>query len=72
LRKFNDFLESYQPKLNPIITPWGREGEVDFCFTLNELSTNQRKKFIKEVRELLKDCKLVHIYENAPCVHKSE
>jgi hypothetical protein len=72
LRKFNEFLDSYQPKLNPIITPWGREGEVDYCFSLIELSTNQRNKFVKQVRELLKDCKLVHINENAPCVHKSE
>jgi hypothetical protein len=72
LRKFNDFLESYQPKLNPIVTPWGREGEVDFCFTLSELSTKQRSQFIKQVREQLKDCKLVHINENAPCVHKRD
>ncbi len=72
LRKFSEFLESYQPKLNPIITPWGREGEVDFCFTLNELSTKQRNQFVKQVREQLKDCKLVHINENAPCVHKRE
>lgn len=72
LRKFSEFLENYQPKLNPIITPWGREGEVDFCFTLNELSTKQRNQFVKQVREQLKDCKLVHINENAPCVHKRE
>lgn len=70
LRKFNEFLENYSPRLNPIITPWGREGEVDFCFTLSELSTKQRSQFIKQVREQLKDCKLVHINENAPCVHK--
>jgi hypothetical protein len=72
LRKFSEFLESYQPKLNPIVTPWGREGEVDFCFTLSELSTKQRSQFVKQVREQLKDCKLVHINENAPCVHKRE
>lgn len=72
LRKFSEFLENYQPKLNPIVTPWGREGEVDFCFTLSELSTKQRSQFVKQVREQLKDCKLVHINENAPCVHKRE
>lgn len=72
LRKFSEFLESYQPKLTPIVTPWGREGEVDFCFTLSELSTKQRSQFVKQVREQLKDCKLVHINENAPCVHKRE
>lgn len=72
LRKFSEFLESYQPKLNPIITPWGGEGEVDFCFTLSELSTKQQNQFVKQVREQLKDCKLVHINENAPCVHKRE
>lgn len=72
LRKFNEFLETYQPKLNPIVSPWGREGEVDFCFKLSELSTKQHSQFVKQVREQLKDCKLVHIYENAPCVHKRD
>lgn len=70
IRKFNEFVENYNPKPNAIITPWGREGEIDYCFTLNELSTKQKKDFINQVRELLKDCKLVHINENAPCVHK--
>lgn len=70
IRKFNEFVENYNPKPSPIITPWGREGEIDYCFTLNELSTKQKKDFVNQVRELLKDCKLVHINENAPCVHK--
>lgn len=46
---------------------WGREGEIDYCFSLNELSAEQKKQFISKTREALKSAKWVHIGENLPC-----
>ncbi|HEY0544390.1 MAG TPA: hypothetical protein VGC91_03255 [Pyrinomonadaceae bacterium] len=46
---------------------WGREGEVDYCLKLSELSPKEQKRFIAQVRGLLKKSKLVHINENAAC-----
>lgn len=46
--------------------PWGREGEVDYCFTLQKLKPKVYKEFFNEIRILLKD-KMVHIKEQSPC-----
>ena len=51
-------------------TRWGREGELDFCFTLDELTEEQKVQFIQKSRELLFDSKKVHFYENKACKHK--
>lgn len=46
---------------------WGKEGEIDYCLKLSELSPKEQRKFISQVRALLKRSKLVHINENAAC-----
>jgi len=46
---------------------WGREGEIDYCLKLSELSPREQKRFISQVRLLLKKSKLVRINENAVC-----
>ncbi len=46
---------------------WGREGEIDYCLKLSELSPREQKRFISQVRLLLKKSKLVRINENAAC-----
>lgn len=50
--------------------PWGREGEVDFCFTLKEMNTNDQVQFIKIIREKFTGHSLVQFAENEPCRHK--
>ena len=50
--------------------PWGREGEADFCFTLKELSPKEQEAFVKEIKSMYQDNKLVQISENQPCIHK--
>lgn len=50
-------------------TPWGREGEIDYCFDLSALSNQQKNSFIASVKSVLAESKLVHINENAPCRH---
>lgn len=45
---------------------WGREGETDYCFTLQKLDPTVYKEFLGELSSLLKN-KQVHITEKDPC-----
>lgn len=71
---FEDFIGEYSGKTGKNIdyerTPWGREGETDYCLRLNELDEKAQADFVKQTTETLKDAKWVHIYENQPCKHK--
>jgi hypothetical protein len=70
-QKFEKFLSDYEAKNKTKLTyetvKWGREGEVDYCFKLEELKAKQQEKFIKELKDVLKDSKLVRYTENMPC-----
>ena len=50
--------------------PWGREGEVDFCFSLSELNEEEQNNFVSSMQKTFEDNKLVQIYENSPAPHK--
>jgi DNA gyrase/topoisomerase IV subunit B len=50
--------------------PWGREGEVDYCFQLSELNNSDQQSFINEIKSSIGTSKLVQITENQPCIHK--
>ena len=67
----DNFIKGYEKakrkKLTKAAVSWGREGEVDYCMKLAELSRREQKRFIAKVRLLLKSSKLVHINENAAC-----
>ena len=69
--KLDEFIKGYEKtkgkQLTKAAVRWGREGEIDYCLQLSELSPRQQKKFISKVRLLLKRSKLVHINENAAC-----
>lgn len=65
--KLVEFLKGHTPALTVTKTKWGREGEVDFCFMLAELSKKEQEAFIKEVRELLAKSSRVRFYENKEC-----
>ena len=69
--EFESFLENFNKKnevnLQYIKTSWGREGEVDYCFQLEELKKKKQIAFIKECEDLLKDSKLVHFQEFSEC-----
>jgi hypothetical protein len=49
---------------------WGKEGEVDYCFPLSELSNGRQKDFVNGLINLTKSAKVVSIQENAACTHK--
>ena len=69
--EFESFLENFNKKnavnLQYIKTSWGREGEVDYCFQLEELKKKNQIIFINECEDLLKDSKLVHFQEFVEC-----
>lgn len=50
--------------------PWGREGEVDFCFNFKELSGQEQENFVNDMKSAFKDRPLVQLFENQPCAHK--
>lgn len=66
--KYNQYMAEYEQKnkvkLNPEIAKWGREGEVDYCFKLTELSKKQQDVFVEETKEVLKSSSLVRYTEN--------
>lgn len=65
--KFDKFIAEYTPKVTAQSKRWGREGEIDYCFRLAELTPQQQADFVKKAREVLASSKLVHVNENAPC-----
>ena len=71
INAFEDSIGSYSLKFGKNIdykkTSWGREGEIDFCLKLNELSQEDQKEFISLTRSQLKVAKWVNVFENYPC-----
>lgn len=61
--------EAGNPKVNFVTVPWGREGEVDFCFTLAGMSADLQQQFISGLREQMSSSKLVRLTENDRCAH---
>ncbi len=65
-----DIEQKKQVKINYEKIPWGREGEVDYCFNLSELDKETRQLFLTKTDELLSKNTLVKVEKNAACVHK--
>lgn len=72
-QEYMNFLRSFEEKSNVKISyevnQWGREGETNFCFKLNELSSKNQRKFISESKENLKNANNVRFIENEPCLN---
>jgi len=67
---FVKFLDSNSKKIAYEPTHWGREGEIDYCLKLSELSPLEQDEFVKKAKDLLVKSSLVHVNESAKCVHK--
>ena len=67
---FVKFLDSHPKKIAYEPTHWGREGEIDYCLKLSELSPVEQDEFVKKAKDLLSKSSLVHVNESAKCVHK--
>ena len=71
IQKFRTFVYKYGQQIQNPITPeeshWGREGEVDFCMTLEGISPAEQQKFIDEVKKELSTARWVNYSENTKC-----
>lgn len=52
--------------------PWGREGEIDFCIRLENLTAEDKEIFIREAEKITASSKLVHLRRNAECRFKKQ
>jgi hypothetical protein len=52
--------------------PWGREGEVDVCISLENFEKGQKKEFISEVKKIVSSSKLIRTEENVVCKRKAQ
>jgi len=71
MEKLKTFIAEFEKKVGKKISlstsPWGREGEIDYCFPLKELSDEQQKQFIGGAKDALQAAQWVHYSENVPC-----
>ncbi|MEX0811032.1 MAG: hypothetical protein WD048_02370 [Chitinophagales bacterium] len=68
--KFVEFISNYKVKIDYEKASWGKEGEIDFCILLTDLTKQEKVDFIQESKDLLAKSSKVRVYENAPCRHK--
>src|ERR1041385_9101480 len=64
---FENWLKDYPKHPAYEVTHWGREGEMNYCLKLNELSTREQEIFVRDVRTQLTDKELVFVTEYAKC-----
>lgn len=71
---YDRFIKEFEQKNNVSIlldqATWGKEGEIDYCINLNNLSTELQEQFIRSTKDKTKDSKLVRLYENTKCIYK--
>lgn len=72
--KLNDIISRTQESggmLSKDEIPWGREGEVDVCLPLTELSKQQADALVQQLKKTFEGNNLVQITENSPALHKA-
>ena len=67
--EFINFVQTYPKKPAYTTKHWGREGETDYYFTLNELSPSEQTEFITKANALISKSELVHAKENTKPDH---
>ena len=71
-QEFEEFLKTKYPDLSYEANPAGREGEIDYCFDLSDLSSSEQAAFQAESSEILQKSKLVQTSEQENCPPKLE
>ena len=69
IQRGNDVLANKTNNIKIAISkaPWGREGEIDYCFDMVGLKKDIIDKFIAESRALLSASDRINIGENTNC-----
>lgn len=71
-QEFEEFLSAKYPDLSYEANPAGYEGEIDYCFDLSDLPSEQQAAFREESTKMLEKSKLVQISEPENCPEKLE
>lgn len=62
------YVYDYKLKNNKVVSyymiPWGREGEVDCCFPLDELNASEQNNFIDGLKKVIQGKELIQVNEN--------
>lgn len=66
MRYIEERQNKYKVKLTSVSKAWGREGEWDQIFSLEELNQQQQVDFINGLKELFGGNQLILILENQP------
>jgi len=73
-KEIDEFISRYEKekgvRLAKEVAHWGKEGELDYCFKLSELSKEDQEGFVSEIKSLVKKSKQTGVVENAPCRSK--
>lgn len=72
IKSFLAYTDGHPKKPTYQTIAWGREGEVDYCFTLSELTSKKDLVgFIEDIKKIGAGNDMLIISENAECQHKS-
>jgi hypothetical protein len=66
---FTGYLANSYPSLSYETRKWGKEGEVDYCFNLTDISNEQRHALIEEAKSRLANSERVRFHEGDTCKH---
>jgi hypothetical protein len=53
-----------------VVLKWGREGENDQCYLLNELTKEEQKTFVAGLKKIVNGSDMVLIVENSAALHQ--
>jgi hypothetical protein len=70
LSKLEQYLDEQEKidkvRLARVYKSWGREGEIDVLFSLDELSAARQSEFIRDLKSRMQNDSLVQVEENRP------
>ena len=74
IEEFKKYVETYnemhKKKAVPEIYTWGREGEVDYCFKLADLTTQEVEGFVMGAGKILSKSDRARASRDTKCTHK--
>ena len=65
-----NFIAGQSKHPSNFIVKWGREGENDQCYLLNELTKDEQKTFVAGLKKIVNGSDMVLIVENSAALHQ--
>ena len=63
----SDYEKEKNVRLAREVVGWGREGELDYCFMLSEITKEDQADFVSRIGIKVKSSDRTSLQENAPC-----